>query len=413
MKTCDVIVIGAGGVGTAAIGEVARRGARAIAIDRFAPGHDQGSSHGQTRIIRQAYFEHTDYVPLLLEAYRLWHRLEDRCGERLLEPVGLVEIGPADGTVVPGVLASAAAHGLDVEKLSAAEIERRFPGLRVPEPLVGVFERAAGYLRVERAVIAQAAEAELQGAKFHLGESVLAWRAKAGGVEVQTDRELYSAGRLIVTAGAWAATVLADLQIPLRVLRKPVFWFEPQTEAYRSDRGMPTFLFDLPAAGLDAFQSAACFYGFPQIDGLGVKVAEHSGGAAVDDPSQVDRRLDPADQRRVTDFCRTHLPQVSGRLIQHSVCLYTMTPDGHFVVDRHPDHPQVALAAGRCHRPELDERYPGRRASRSRHPCGPAFGHTGTRAACRNDGRSCDARPRRSGTSRVAPWSRRNPPCQP
>jgi len=368
MKTCDVIVIGAGGVGTAAAGEVARRGARVVAIDRFAPGHDLGSSHGQTRIIRQAYFEHPDYVPLLVEAYRLWHRLEERRGERLLDPVGLVEIGPAGGTVVAGVLASAAAHGLDVEQLSASEIERRFPGLRVPEGLVGVFERQAGYLLVERAVIAQAAEAERAGAALHLGENVLALRARDGGVEVQTDRELYVAGRLIVSAGAWAGPLLSDLNIPLRVLRKPVYWYEPQTDAYRSDRGMPTFLFDLPATGSDANRPAArqsqaagdaatggelfspelgnCFYGFPQIDARGVKVAEHSGGTVVDDPSQVDRRPDPADERRVTDFCSAHLPQLSDRRLETSVCLYTMTPDGHFVVDRHPEHPQVALAAG-------------------------------------------------------------------
>jgi sarcosine oxidase len=368
MKTCDVIVIGAGGVGTAAAGEVARRGARAIAIDRFAPGHDRGSSHGQTRIIRQAYFEHPDYVPLLVEAYRLWHRLEERRGQRLLDPVGLVEMGPADGAVVSGVLASAAAHGLDVEQLSAKEVERRFAGLRVPEELVGVFERQAGYLLVEQAVVAQAAEAEHHGAALHLGENVLAWRARGSGVEVQTDRELYVAERLIVSAGAWAGPLLADLRIPLRVLRKGVYWFEPQTDAYRSDCGMPAFLFDLPAASPQTSQPAAqhsaaagdasggggrfspvpgnCFYGFPQIDRRGVKVAEHSGGTVVADPSHVDRRPDAADERRVIDFCRAHLPQLSDRRLETSVCLYTMTPDGHFVVDRHPEHPQVALAAG-------------------------------------------------------------------
>lgn len=309
------------------------------------PGHDQGSSHGQSRIIRQAYFEHSDYVPLLLEAYRLWHRLEERRGQRLLDPVGLVEIGAADGTVVAGVLACAATHRLDIEQLSGRQIERRFPGLHVPEPLVGVFERAAGYLLVEQAVIAQAAEAELQGAKLHLGESVLAWRARGDAVEVRTDRGLYSAGRLIVSAGAWSAPLFADLKIALRVLRKAVFWFEPQTEVYRSDRGMPTFLFDLPAAA-SAPEAVGCFYGFPQIDAGGVKVAEHSGGTVVDDPSQLDRQLDPTDVARVNEFCRRHLPQLSNRLLRHSVCLYTMTPDGHFVVDRHPEHPQVALAAG-------------------------------------------------------------------
>ena len=225
MKTCDVIVIGTGGVGTAALAEVVRRGARAIGIDRFAPGHDRGSSHGQTRIIRQAYFEHPDYVPLLLEAYRMWRELEKAAGEQLLGEVGLVEIGPPTGTVVSGVLASAAAHGLEVERLSAAQIERRFAGLRAGEGLVGVFEPRAGYLLVEQAVQAQAAEARRRGAELCIGETVLSWSVKADGATVRTDRDLYCAGRLIISAGAWAGQLLADLRIPLVVLRKQVHWF--------------------------------------------------------------------------------------------------------------------------------------------------------------------------------------------
>ena len=150
------------------------------------------------------------------------------------------------------------------------------------------------------------------------------------------------------------------------MLRKAVYWFQPQTDVYRSDRGMPTFLFDLPTASRPTSQPAPrseamgaeaggkpcwpepgnCFYGFPQIDARGVKVAEHSGGTVVEDPSQVDRRLDVVDEGRVIDFCRAHLPQLGGRSLETSVCLYTMTPDGHFVIDRHPEYPQVALAAG-------------------------------------------------------------------
>ncbi|HTU25463.1 MAG TPA: N-methyl-L-tryptophan oxidase [Pirellulales bacterium] len=355
MRICDIIVVGAGGVGTAAASEAARRGARTIAIDRFAPGHDRGSSHGQTRIIRQAYFEHADYVPLLIAAYRLWERLEKESGQTLFEPVGLIEIGPAKGTVVSGVLASAAAHRLEVEQLTAEEVERRFPGLRMPAEMVGVFERGAGYLHVENAVRAQAAEAVRHGALLQLGETVRSWRAQAGGVEVHTDRERYVGKRLIVSAGAWAGAILSDLNIPLTVLRKEVFWFAAAADVYRAERGMPTFLFDLPAKAAepqggneqpDKLGNGGCFYGFPQIDDRGVKVAEHTGGERVDDPLNVDRRPDPHDARRVNDFCRAYLPALSARRLQHSVCLYTMTPDGHFVVDVHPEHPEVVLAAG-------------------------------------------------------------------
>ena len=163
MQTYDVIVLGAGGVGSAALHELARRGVRALGIDRFRPPHDQGSSHGQTRVIRQAYFEHPNYVPLLKESYRLWRSLEAATGRSLFHEVGLLEVGPADGIVVPGVLRAAAEHGLEVEQVAADEIERRWPGLRVPGDLVGVFERNAGYLLVEDCVAAHLAAARVGG----------------------------------------------------------------------------------------------------------------------------------------------------------------------------------------------------------------------------------------------------------
>ncbi len=212
MQTCDVIVLGgAGGVGAAALDQLARRGVRAIGIDRFEPGHDRGSSHGQSRIIRQAYFEHPDYVPLLLEAWRLWRDLEARVRQKLLFEVGLIQVGPADGQVVPGVLEAARRHRLEVETLSAREVEARFAGFRAAEPLVGVFERRAGYLLVDEAVKVQAAEAQRHGAELHTGETVLGWQPAGEGVLVETDRGRYSAGRLIVAAGAWSGRLLDGL----------------------------------------------------------------------------------------------------------------------------------------------------------------------------------------------------------
>jgi sarcosine oxidase len=335
VETYDVIVLGIGGVGSAALDQLARRRVRVLGLDRFRPGHDLGSSHGQTRIIRQAYFEHPDYVPLLLESYRLWRELETRRREQLLYEVGLIEIGPADGEVVPGVLAAAKTYGLGVETLSGRDVEQRFPGFRAPEPLVGVFEPQAGYLRVEPAVVAQAAEAERHGAELRSGETVLSWRAAGDSVAVETDRGRYSAGRLIIAAGAWSAPLLAGLGARLTVLRKQVHWWRAAGGAYA--QGSPTFLYELPEG---------CFYGFPQIDASGVKVAEHSGGAAVADPLALDRQLDTADRDRVAGFCRDYLPGLTNELLGHSVCMYTMTPDAHFIVDRHPEHPQVAFAAG-------------------------------------------------------------------
>lgn len=333
----DVIVAGTGGVGSAALDHLARRGARVVGLDRFGPAHDRGSSHGRTRLIRQAYFEHADYVPLVLRAYEHWAELEARRGQKLYHEVGLLQVGPADGAVVPGVLRSAQQHGLAVEPLTGEQVARRFGGFRAPAPMVGVFERRAGYLDVEDCVRAHLTSAEALSAELHFGEEVRGWRAEGGGVRVETDREVYLADRLILTVGSWAGQLLAELGIPLVVRRKPLFWFRPLDESYRVEHGCPGFLYETPAG---------FFYGFPQLDEMGVKAAEHTGGEIVPDPLTVNRDLNPADVEPVTKFLAACLPRVSHEVLHHSVCLYTLTPDQHFVVDVHPQHPQVSFAAG-------------------------------------------------------------------
>src|SRR5689334_17219095 len=175
MRSYDVIVLGTGGVGSAAAYQLARRGAKVLGIDQFPGGHDRGSSHGETRVIRQAYFEHPDYVPLLLRAYELWRELEHEAGVDLLHQVGLLQVGPPDGCVVGGVLEAARLHRLQVESLSREEIPRRFPGFRAAEGMVGVFEPAAGYLRVERCVLTHLAAAKARGAKFRFGVTAQSW----------------------------------------------------------------------------------------------------------------------------------------------------------------------------------------------------------------------------------------------
>jgi sarcosine oxidase len=337
MDCYDAIVLGTGGVGTAALMHLARRGVRALGIDRFAPGHDRGSSHGHTRLIRQAYFEHPDYVPLLLRAFELWHDLEAAGGETLYQQVGLLEIGPPEGEVLRGVRASAAAHKLPIENLSAAESMRRFPAFRVPPDCQAVFETRAGYLLVERCVRAHAEQAVRLGARLQVGETIRSWRPEGSGYVVETDAARYAADRLIVAGGPWAGQLLGDLGISLKVLRKPLFWFRERGDVCRADRGCPTFFYELPHG---------CFYGVPRIDEAGIKAAEHTGGAVVDDPLAVNREVDPAEERRVASFAGEFLPGATTERIGHAVCMYTMTPDVHFVVDRHPEHPGVVFAAG-------------------------------------------------------------------
>ncbi|BBO32589.1 N-methyl-L-tryptophan oxidase [Lacipirellula parvula] len=336
----DVIVLGAGGVGSAAMWQLAARGLRVLGIDRFDPPHTHGSSHGRTRIIRQAYFEHADYVPLLLESYRLWEELEHQTGERLKLETGLLEVGPADGVVVPGVLAAAQQHQLSVEELTAAEIAKRWPAFHMPpsDELTGVFEPRAGLLFVEQCVAACLAEAERHGAELLPNVEVIDWQAEAGAdIVVRTTAGEFRANRLVITAGAWAGQLLHSLGVPLEVRRKPLMWYDSTAPAQTAASAFPCFLFELPHA---------VFYGFPAVDEQGVKVAEHSGGEPIADPLRVDRELRASDTPLVDQFARDFIPSVQTPCRDHAVCLYTMSPDEHFIVDRHPADPRVVFAAG-------------------------------------------------------------------
>jgi monomeric sarcosine oxidase len=336
MERFEVIVLGAGGVGSATLYQLARRGVRAVGIDRFNPPHERGSSHGQTRVIRQAYFEHSDYVPLLIDSYREWNELEQSTGKSLFNQIGLIQMGPADGVIVTGVLAAAAERGLDVESMTAAEVHQRWPGLAFSDELVGVFEPNAGYLLVEACIQAHLDAACDMGAKLRCETEVESWEADSRGVRVRTSNGIIEADRLVIAAGAWASDMLADVNVPFEIRRKSLFWFANDRREYVVGN-CPVFLFELPQG---------VFYGFPQIDQRGVKFAEHSGGQIVDDPLEVARSVDANEQRRLVDALHRHLPGVSSRVTDHTVCMYTMSPDEHFVVDRHPTHENVAFAAG-------------------------------------------------------------------
>jgi len=337
MSGFDVIVVGTGGIGSAALYHAAAAGHKTLGLDRFEPGHALGSSHGQSRLIRQAYYEHPDYVPLALRSYELWHALEARLGRQLLHDCGLLEVGPEQGELVTGVLRSAREHGLVVERLDVEEAGRRFPGFRFEPDWVALYEPAAGWLEVENCVVAHLDAARALGAELRTGETVVSWQASRLGVEVRTDRGTYHAAALAVCAGPWAGSLLAELRLPLEVVRKPQYWFRPLSADFRADRGAPGFLYETPEGS---------FYGFPELEPWGMKVAEHSGGRVVADPLSVDRELDANDEQRVERFLRRHLPGAAGPLAHHAVCMYTLSPDRHFVVDRHPDWPNVSFVAG-------------------------------------------------------------------
>ena len=337
MQHYECLVLGTGGVGSAALYQLAKRGIRALGIDRFLPGHDRGSSHGDTRIIRLAYLEHPSYVPLLRRAFELWDELEQLTGQQLYRETGFLQIGPSDGPTVQGALTSATQHGLTVEHVTAQEVMSRFPGFHVPESMSAVLDPRAGYLRVEPCVEAYANEATKLGAEIRSGESVLGWQSDGSGFVVTTDQQRYAAQRLIVTAGAWAADLLKDTNISLEVRRKSLFWYETDQEAYSVESGCPTYFYETPAGE---------FYGFPKIDENGLKVAEHTGGQPVADPLALDRDIDAEDQERIENFLKEYMPGITATCRKHVTCMYTMSPDGHFIIDQHPEHAQVAYAAG-------------------------------------------------------------------
>ncbi len=333
----DVIVIGTGGAGSATLYEFARRGVRVLGLDRFPPGHDRGSSHGQTRLIRRSYFEHSGYVPLLNVAYELWDDLCELSGVDLLHRTGLVYIGDPQDPAILGVIQSAKDHRIELEQLSAVESAERFPGYWVPPDAAVLYEPDAGFLCVEQAVKTFIQQAKKLGAETIHGVEVVGWSATETGVAVETSSARFEASKLIITAGCWANSLLAELRIPLQVVRKHLHWYATNDDCYEQSRGCPCFFY----ASSDGY-----FYGFPASGSDGLKVALHSGGTKIDDPLADNRLQEPTETRQVAEFLSRHLPGVSSRQLKHAVCFYTMTPDAHFIVDRHPHHPQVAFAAG-------------------------------------------------------------------
>jgi sarcosine oxidase len=336
-RTYDVIVLGVGGMGSAACFELARRGRRVLGLEQYPLVHDRGSSHGQTRIIRTAYYEHPNYVPLLRRAWERWYELEQLSGRHLVTECRCLNIGPAGSELVNGVRASAHEHGLAIEDLDAAAIGRTFP-FRFGPGVVGVMEKDAGFLFVEDCVKAHIDIAASFGAEIHGEEPVREWKATGDGVQVVTDRGTYHAAKLVITAGAWATKLLADLGVPLKVMRQVLLWFDVSANPRQFLRTkFPIFIADVPGGP---------FYGLPAIDHFGLKIARHYGAPELPNPDGVDWHPTDADVPPVRAFLDQYLSGAVGPMTKAQVCMYTLTPDKHFVIDLHPRHPQVAVACG-------------------------------------------------------------------
>jgi sarcosine oxidase len=331
----DVIVLGLGGMGAAAAATLARRGVRVLGLEQFEFAHHRGSSHGRTRIIRTAYYEHPAYVPLVRRAFSLWAELEARTGRNLLTPCPCLCVGDPAGELVTGVQRAAIEHQLPVETLSAKEVEARFPQFRIPEPWVGTLEQSAGILGVETGVQAHIDDAAAHRADLRANEPVLSWKAGDDSVEVTTAKGTYSAARLVVTAGAWATALLCDIGLPLTVMRQVQWWFGAE-ETFAPEH-FPVFLLDTPAGA---------YYGIPAVGGMGLKCARHYGEPELPSPDGVNWTVEPGEEADVRAFLAKHLPAADRSLTHAEVCMYTLTPDRHFVIDTHPLFPQVSVACG-------------------------------------------------------------------
>ena len=322
-------------MGTSTAYQLALRGQAVLGIDQFTPPHSFGSSHGKSRIIRETYFENPLYVPLVKRAYNGWAELQARSGKRVLTRTGGLMIGAPDGAIVSGARASAVEHRLPYEELSASEVRDRFPALRPPDDAVAIWEPRAGVLDPEAAIDAQLSLARAAGAEFRFGEKVTKWRATAEGVEVTTISGTYAAARLVISAGPWMGDLVPELALPLEIERNAVYWFDPLKAAEFTPDKLPVFIHE--------YAPGRTWYGFANF-GDGVKVALHHQGESTT-AQTVRRAVSDSEVAAIRGLLKAFLPGANGALRATSVCLYTNTPDEHFILDVHPEHPAVFIAS--------------------------------------------------------------------
>ncbi len=336
MRSFDVAVIGLGAMGSAALYHLARRGKRVIGIEQFRPGHDKGSSHGESRAIRLGYFEHPSYVPLVRSAFENWRALERLTGETVLTTTGILEAGRPGSHLVAGSLEACVLHDLEHDVLDAAEIMRRFPAVQLPGDYSGLWQPQGGFLRPELANALHLAGAEAAGATALFDTRVTAIEATAEGVRVSFGEETILAGSVVVCAGAWMSDLAPELKPVLSIARLVLCWYRPKQPA----------LFELGAMPVFAIESEDdIVYGFPDFTGGGFKCASHYHSGKLAHADQARQDAGPADEDRTRRFLDRFMPAAAGPLLGMKTCLYTMTPDEDFVIDLSPADPRIVLAS--------------------------------------------------------------------
>lgn len=335
-KTYDAIVVGVGGMGSAACYHLARRGLRTLGLERYDIPHAMGSSHGITRIIRLAYYEDPSYVPLLLRAFDLWDELEAESGRRLLEVTGTIDASGPDEIVFTGSLASCEAWSLPHEVLTSAELTARYPGYRLPEEHLALFQPRGGFLLPERCISTHVTGALAAGAEIRAREPVLDWEATANGVRVTTERGTYEAEQLVLAAGAWMQGLVPHLQGLAQPERQVLGWFAALEPGLFAPSRFPVFNLMVPEGR---------YYGFPEYDVPGMKIGLYHHLEENVDPDLFDRESNLADEEILRAAVSRYFPAANGPVMALRSCMFTNTPDEHFIIDTLPGYPQVVIAS--------------------------------------------------------------------
>jgi sarcosine oxidase len=334
----DCIIVGVGAMGSSACWELARRGVRVLGLEQFDIPNARGSSHGFSRMIRMAYYEHPDYVPLLRRAYERWEMLEKATGQKLLYITGGLYMGRRESEVIAGSLGAAKQHQLADELIEHGDLKHRYPQFELPADHVALLEPRAGFLVPERVIAAYVEDALAMGAEIHGHEAVQSWSADDNSVRVKTNRGEYFADKIIFCGGAWSGKIVADLGVDLVVTRQVMGWVCPKQTALFELGSLPVWAIDRPGGSI--------WYGFPMTaESPGFKIALHARGMQTD-PDQVNRETTAADEETFRECLRQHIPRADGPVLSMRTCLYTNSPDSHFIIDVHPRQPRVIVACG-------------------------------------------------------------------
>ena len=337
MPSYDAIVIGVGGMGSAAVYHLAQRGLQVLGVEKHAIPHEMGSSHGYSRMIRYTLQEHPSYVPLVRRSYELWHEMEETAGEELMVTTGSIRAGAPDSPFFLNAQEACDLHSIPYEILTASEVNKRFPGYRFPEEISSVYQADGGFLLPERCIVTHVQAAERAGAAVHSQETVLDWEIRGDGVQVRTDRDTYTAGRLVVTVGPWAANQVPELASYAVPERQVMGWFQPKRpELYAADA--------FPVFGL--FTEEGRYYGFPSHAVPGFKIGRAHHLLQKVDPDAINREVHPEDEDILRQAVNRYFPLAAGKLLDGKTCMYTNTPDEHFMIGTLDGQPQVSVAAG-------------------------------------------------------------------